>query len=126
MDYVGMQAMRLAAMCQYTVWIVILSVVLAIVISLVALWLTFHLRTETKSMGWRKLSSALLMGTAIPVMHYTGMAAVSFHPILITVDLTHSIEISSLVIVGIGGVTLMVLALAILTSFVDRRMSAQA
>ena len=45
--------------------IVALSVALAIVISLVALWLTFHLRTETKSMGWRKLGSAILMGAAI-------------------------------------------------------------
>jgi Bacterial signalling protein N terminal repeat len=47
---------------------------------LVALWLTFHVRTETNSMGWRKLASAVLMGSAIPVMHYTGMAAVTFRP----------------------------------------------
>src|SRR5437868_7751433 len=80
MHYVGMEAMRLQAMCHYSRGLVSLSVVLAVVISLVALWLTFHLRTETKSMGWRKLASALLMGAAIPVMHYTGMAAVTFRP----------------------------------------------
>lgn len=125
MHYVGMAAMRLPAMCHYSQGLVVLSVVLAIVISLVALWLTFHLRTETKSMGWRKLTSALVMGAAIPVMHYTGMAAVTFTPMASAVDLTHSVEISSLGIVGIGSVTLMVLVLAILTSFVDRRFSAQ-
>jgi PAS domain S-box-containing protein len=125
MHYVGMEAMRLQAMCRYTVWIVIVSLVLAIVISLVALWLTFHLRAQTKSMGWRKLASALLMGIAIPVMHYTGMAAVTFTPMNQPVDLSHSVEITSLGIVGIGGVTLMVLVLAILTSFVDRLFSAQ-
>ena len=69
-----------------------LSVALAVVISLVALWLTFHLRTETKSLGWRKLTSALLMGSAIPVMHYTGMAAVTFMPSAAAVDLTHSVR----------------------------------
>jgi PAS domain S-box-containing protein len=125
MHYVGMVAMRLPAMCQYSWGLVVLSVALAIVISLVALWLTFHLRTETKSMGWRKLASAVLMGAAIPVMHYTGMAAVAFRPLSSAVDLSHSVEISSLGIVGIGGVALMVLVLAILTSFVDRRFSAQ-
>ena len=124
MHYVGMGAMRLPAMCQYAVWIVVLSVVLAIVISLVALWLTFHLRGQTKSMGRRKLVSAILMGSAIPVMHYTGMAAVTFRAMDEPVDLSHSVEISSLGIVGIGGVTFMVLILVILTSFLDRRFSA--
>jgi PAS domain S-box-containing protein len=126
MHYVGMEAMRLPAMCHYSTGLVVLSVVLAIVIALVALWLTFHLRTQTRFMGWRKLASALLMGAAIPVMHYTGMAAVTFTPMASVVDLTHSVEISSLGIVGIGGVTLMILVLAILTSFIDRRFSAQA
>jgi PAS domain S-box-containing protein len=126
MHYIGMEAMRLPAMCRYSSPLVALSVVLAIVISLVALWLTFHLRTETKSMGWRKLASATLMGAAIPVMHYTGMAAVTFHPMAMVLNLKHSVEISSLGIVGIGSVTFMVLVLAIVTSFVDRRLSAQA
>jgi two-component system sensor histidine kinase/response regulator len=125
MHYVGMDAMRLPAMCQYTVWIVVLSVVLAILISLVALWLTFHLRAQTEAIGWRKPASALLMGIAIPVMHYTGMAAVTFRTMDQSVDLTHSVEITSLGIVGIVGVTLVVLVLAIVTSFIDRRFSAQ-
>ena len=105
--------------------LVTLSVVLAIVISLVALWLTFHLRAEINSMSWRKLASAMLMGAAIPVMHYTGMAAASFRPTAVPVDLTHSVKISSIGIVGIGGVAFMTLSLAILTSLVDRRFSAQ-
>src|SRR5450755_3101505 len=125
MHYIGMEAMRLPAMCRYSTGLVSLSVVLAIVISLVALWLTFYLRTEAKSMGWRKVASALLMGAAIPVMHYTGMAAVTFTPMALRLDLTHSLEISSLGTIGIGGVSLMVLGLAILTSFFDRRFSAQ-
>src|SRR5207253_193802 len=54
MHYIGMEAMRLPAMCHYSSALVTLSVVLAIVISLVALWLTFHFREETRSLGWPK------------------------------------------------------------------------
>ncbi len=125
MHYVGMDAMRLPAVCQYSVGIVVLSVVLAVVISLIALWLTFHLRAQTNSMSWPKLSSALLMGAAIPVMHYTGMAAAAFRYTAVTPNLTHSVKISSIGIVGIGTVAFMILSLAILTALVDRRFSAQ-
>jgi PAS domain S-box-containing protein len=125
MHYVGMHAMRLPAMCQYSPSLVALSVILAVLISLIALWLTFHMRSEIKSMSWRKLLSAMLMGVAIPVMHYTGMAAASFRPTAVPLDLTHSIKISSIGVVGIGGVAFMTLSLAILTSLVDRRFSAQ-
>jgi NO-binding membrane sensor protein with MHYT domain len=67
MHYIGMEAMRLPAMCHYSAGLVTLSVLLAIFISLVALWLTFQLRSA--STGWRKAASAILMGSAIPVMH---------------------------------------------------------
>ena len=125
MHYIGMEAMRLPAMCSYSPGLVSLSVVLAIVISLVALWLTFHLRNDTRSLGWRKLASAVVMGAAIPAMHYTGMAAVTFRSMLVPMDLTHSVQISSVGTVGIGGVALLILSLTILTSLMDRRFSAQ-
>jgi PAS domain S-box-containing protein len=125
MHYVGMDAMRLQATCQYSVGLVALSVLLAVAISLVALWLTFHLRAQINSLSWQKLASAILMGAAIPVMHYTGMAAANFRLTAVPPDLAHSIRISSIGIVGIGAVAFMTLSLAILTSLVDRRFSAQ-
>ncbi len=126
MHYIGMAAMRLPATCHYSPAIVVLSVVLALVISLVALWLTFHFRGETTSWSWRKILSALVMGAAIPVMHYTGMAAASFTPsTLVRADLSHALSISSLSIAGVIVVTFMVLGLSLLTSLVDRRFSAQ-
>ncbi|MGB8441546.1 MAG: MHYT domain-containing protein [Candidatus Acidiferrales bacterium] len=78
MHYIGMAAMHLPVMCRYSAAIVAVSVALAIVISFVALLLTFHFRGETTSGGWRKALSAVVMGAAIPVMHYTGMAAARF------------------------------------------------
>src|SRR5580700_3516421 len=70
MHYTGMAAMRLPAMCHYSSGVVALSVVLAVVISLVALWLTFRLRNAVRGAWLPKLASSLLMGAAIQVMHY--------------------------------------------------------
>src|SRR2546427_7469291 len=122
MHYTGMAAMRLSAMCSYSAALVTLSVILAIVISLVALWLTFYFRGETTAWSWRKILSALVMGAAIPVMHYTAMAAASFtaapwaHQ-----DLSHAVSVSSLSVTGITIVTFMVLGLVFLTSLAGRR-----
>ncbi|MGA2811514.1 MAG: response regulator [Candidatus Acidiferrum sp.] len=127
MHYIGMAAMRLSAMCHYSPALVTLSVVLAVVISLVALLLTFHFRRETISWSWKKGASALVMGAAIPVMHYTGMAAATFTPTAMAPDdVTHALNISSLGTVGIILVTFMVLGLTLVTSMADRRFSAQA
>jgi len=123
MHYTGMEAMRLSAMCHYSFPLVTLSVVLAIVISLVALWLTFHFRNDLKARWLPKIASAMLMGAAIPVMHYTGMAAANFISTREAPDLSHAVSVSSLGVAGITIVTLMVLALAVLTSVVDRRFS---
>jgi two-component system sensor histidine kinase/response regulator len=101
-------------------------VLLAIVISMVALWLTFHFRGATTSGGWLKFGSAVVMGLAIPTMHYTGMAAVTFLPLNIVPDVSNSIAISALGVAGVIGVTTIVLAIAIVTSLIDRRFSAQA
>jgi two-component system sensor histidine kinase/response regulator len=123
MHYTGMAAMRLPAMCHYSSALVTLSVALAIVISLVALWLTFRLRNDVKGKWLPKIASAVLMGAAIPVMHYTGMAAAGFTFTGEAPNLSHAVSVSSLGITGITIVTFMVLGLAVLTSVVDRRFS---
>jgi two-component system, sensor histidine kinase and response regulator len=127
MHYLGMVAMRLPAMCTFSPVLITISVVLAIVISFVALRLAFHFRQEMSSWAWRKAVSALVMGAAIPVMHYTGMAAATFMPARLAPEsLSHALSISSLGTAGILIVTFMVLALTLLTSVADRRFSAQA
>src|SRR3979490_2228079 len=74
MHYIGMAAMRLPAMCMFSSFLVVLSVVFAVLISLAALWITFHFRDDKAGSGWEKTTGAVVMGAAIPVMHYTGMA----------------------------------------------------
>src|SRR3989454_3060769 len=124
MHYIGMDAMRLPAICRSNSSLVVLSVVFAVLISFAALWITFHFRGE-KTGSREKLAGAVVMGAAIPVMHYTGMAAASFTPSGMPADLSHAVSVSTLGTAGITAVTFVVLGLALLTSWVDRRFAAQ-
>src|ERR1700719_3210584 len=125
MHYIGMAAMRLPAICQFNSSLVVMSVVFAVLISFAALWITFHFRDEKKGIGWEKLAGAVVMGAAIPVMHYTGMAAASFTASGAPADLSHAVSISALGTAGIAAFTFVVLGLALLTSRADRRFAAQ-
>jgi PAS domain S-box-containing protein len=125
MHYIGMAAMRLPALCLFNSFLVILSVVFAVLISLAALWIAFHFRDEKTGIGWEKLAGAAVMGGGVSVMHYTGMAAASFIPSGVPADLSHAVSISTLGTAGIADVTFIVLGLALLTSSMDRRFAAQ-
>jgi PAS domain S-box-containing protein len=125
MHYIGMAAMRLPAMCQFNSSLVFMSVVFAVLISFAALWIAFHFRDEKTGIGREKLAGAVVMGAAIPVMHYTGMAAARFTPSGMPADLSRAVSISTLGTAGITAVTFVVLGLALVTSWMDRRFAAQ-
>jgi PAS domain S-box-containing protein len=120
LHYTGMAAMRLPAMCHYSPPIVALSVLFAIAGSLLSLRLTFLFRDQATGRKLRKAASALLMGAAICVMHYTGMAAGRFTASGTVPNLSHAVHVTSLGIAGIVSVTVMVLVGAVVTSLVDR------
>src|SRR3989454_1617034 len=121
MHYIGMAAMRLPAVSHFNSVLVVLSVVLAVLISFVALSIVFQFRNEQTGIGWGKLAGAIVMGSAIPVMHYTGMAAASFTPSSVPADLSHAVSISLVGTTGIAVVTFLVIGLALLTSWMERR-----
>jgi NO-binding membrane sensor protein with MHYT domain len=75
MHYTGMAAMLMPADIHYSQALVSASLAIAIVASIVALWLAFNLRGK-----WQMLGSALVMGVAVCGMHYTGMHAATFVP----------------------------------------------
>ncbi len=125
MHYIGMAAMRIPAVSQFNPFLVVLSVVLAVLISLGALSIAFQFRHEKRGIGWEKIAGAIVLGAAIPVMHYTGMAAASFTPSSMPADLSHAVSISVVGTAGIAAVTFIVLGLALLTSSVDRRFAEQ-
>ena len=122
--YIGMAAMRLPAITQFSFLRVTLSIFLAVVFSLLALLLAFDLREETKWSVPRRLGSAILMGIAVSTMHYAGMAAADFIPAP-PPNFSHAMSISPLGNNGIAIVTLIVIVAAMVTSSVDRRAEAE-
>jgi two-component system, sensor histidine kinase and response regulator len=125
MHYIGMEAMRLPAMCEYSPDLVRLSIFLAVVIAFTALQMSYAFRGGT-GWSWYKVGTAVTMGAAIPIMHYVGMAAVTFVEMPAEkVDLTHAVGISDLGTLSIAAVTLIILGLVFITSTVDRKFSTQ-
>jgi PAS domain S-box-containing protein len=124
MHYIGMDAMRLAAVCIYSPALVTLSVALAISISFVALRLGFALRDQPAFWAWRKAGSAALVGLAISSMHYVGMASATFVPgPLATSQLAHAVDVTGLGLTCIAAFTLVILALALAASTINRQTS---
>lgn len=76
MHFIGMLAMDLSMSMSYNATLTVLSMIIAISSSMFALWLVsgeqLHLR--------RLLPGAVVMGTGIVAMHYTGMAALEVTP----------------------------------------------
>jgi PAS domain S-box-containing protein len=127
MHYIGMDAMRLPATCSYSPGLVALSIVLAIAISFAALRLTFAARHDGSILGWRKGGSAVVMGVAIPVMHYVGMTAVRFMPAPLEMSaVRHAVSVSALGLTSIVTATVTILGLAVITSMIDQKFRIQA
>lgn len=81
MHYTGMAAMQMTPPIIYAPLPYAASMVIAVVASAAALWLSFRQLSEPA--GRRvvfRLLSAIVMGLAIAGMHYTGMAAAQFAP----------------------------------------------
>ncbi len=73
MHYLGMAGMQMAAEVAYDQALVALSVLIAVVASIAALYLAFNFERASQIS-----LSALVMGAAVCGMHYTGMAAATF------------------------------------------------
>jgi NO-binding membrane sensor protein with MHYT domain len=71
MHYTGMWAVQVQGTISYNAGLVLLSIVIAIVASTVALWFTVLLDSITL-----RVVGGMIMGIAVTGMHYTGMAAV--------------------------------------------------
>jgi PAS domain S-box-containing protein len=126
MHYVGMAAMRLRAMCMLGTGLVLLSIVLAVAISFVALQLAFARRSDRSNWSQRKIVSGLLMGAAIPTMHYVGMAAENFVPQPgFSAGVAHAITITAFGLSVIVVATVIILSHVYWISTIDRRFAHQ-
>lgn len=120
MHYLGMSAMRSSAMHHYNHKLVVLSLVVAVVFSWMALWISFFLRNDHVQQEWLRLGGATLMGTGIAAMHYTAMSAVTFMPGEMLYSPIGTVRVSTLGIAAVVLTTIFVLFGALLTAFFDR------
>jgi len=80
MHYSGMAAMQMSVALRYDLPMFLLSILVAVVLAIIALWIRFGLKRLNLAPQWLTLLSSLVMGGAISGMHYTGMAAARFVP----------------------------------------------
>ncbi|WP_159822268.1 MHYT domain-containing protein [Colwellia sp. 20A7] len=81
MHYVGMAAMEMAPLLRYNFTIFAISILVAVALATLALWIRFGLKST--KIHWlnnyvKTIISSFVMGAAISSMHYTGMAAARF------------------------------------------------
>ncbi|MFP6847099.1 MAG: PAS domain S-box protein [Pseudomonas sp.] len=77
MHYSGMAAMQMAPLLRYDPWMFALSILVAVCLAILSLWVRFGLEGRLPALS-ALLLSALVMGLAISGMHYIGMAAARF------------------------------------------------
>jgi diguanylate cyclase len=123
MHYIGMAAMIIPAAIEWNWLLVSASIAIAVVASLAALTMAFHLRRDNQRLfGWTKLGAALIMGIAVVGMHYTGMAAAQFGaPVGASpASAMPGLHVQGLSVAVIAG-TLLILGLALASAAIDER-----
>ena len=120
LHYIGMASMRAPVMHHYAPAIVALSVVFAVGFSFLSLRMSFFFRDGNRGPPRRRSASILLLGAAICVMHYTGMAAVTFTGSSAPPDLSRALPVSFLGFLAIASIAVTVLGAVVVTSMFDR------
>lgn len=132
MHYVGMAAMDMSVLLRYDIFMFCLSIVVAVVLAILSLWISFGLKQfgdTSLSKNMKMLISSSVMGAAISGMHYTGMAAARFvlPPGLEISNQTNAISLY--LALGVTGITViiigMVLAVNVLFSYKDKSVIAE-
>ena len=79
MHYLGMAASEWLPVMRYDPWGFAASVLVAVALSILALWVRFGLERRVQwRTRWLNWTAGSVMGVAIAAMHYTGMAALRF------------------------------------------------
>ncbi|MBP3951358.1 MHYT domain-containing protein [Bacillus suaedae] len=103
MHYIGMSAIQFPGILSYRDMPLLLSIVIAVAVSFVALYL-FRVLQKINT-GWVTVPVAIVMGLAISGMHYTGMVASEFCLPIANQDLLGSSPVRSREFLGtISGV----------------------
>jgi PAS domain S-box-containing protein len=121
MHYTGMAALRMPAHVYYDPFLFALSVVVAVTLSGLALYVLHSNETWHRLSRFQaRLCAALVMGLAVTVMHYTGMFATYFYPDTGGVASGTTFD-GTLMAIAVGSLTLMISGIAVSAALLDRR-----
>ena len=122
MHYTGMAALLVEPGIVWSWGWVALSVIIALLASAAALWLTFRLRQDVGRVALMRAGAAVIMGIAIAGMHYTGMLAANFPG---HTHATHMGVNTRWLALVVTLVTLAILGITLLVSMFDARLQAR-
>ncbi len=126
MHYLGMASMEMSAFVDWNLPLVLASVVIAFLASLAALFLLRRIGQSAEGFGFmRRVAAALLLGFGVAGLHYTAMAASSFHMTMGHSIAQHGLSTDSLVVMLSFGTGVM-LAVLIAGAGIDQRRAALA
>ncbi|MGP7819531.1 bifunctional diguanylate cyclase/phosphodiesterase [Niallia sp. 01092] len=121
MHYVGMMAMVMEVNYAYHIGYFILSIIIAIVVSFVSLYIFGSLYKYMKNVIY-KVVTAIIMGMAVASMHYTGMYAVRYY-VVSTINITeqymHHMNMNFFTTIVTLGIVI-ILVTSIVSSLIDR------
>jgi two-component system, sensor histidine kinase and response regulator len=127
MHYTGMAAMRMNAVMRYDPVLFVVSVIVAVVLAITALYTKFLAsgRPGGVHRWWTKLGAAAVMGFAVAGMHYTGMAAAHVFPSPSAGPIGAGLDPTFLG-AWVSVATVLITGLAIFVTVVDSRLEAAA
>ncbi|EGM71541.1 putative sensory/regulatory protein [Shewanella sp. HN-41] len=121
MHYVGMAAMEMAPLLRYDPLIFALSIVVAVLLAIIALWVRTGLNqliSSNMSTIASNFIASIVMGLAISGMHYTGMAAARFvRPEGLELSQQTS-EISFYLALGVSVITTVIICLVLIVNVI--------
>ncbi|WP_144510460.1 EAL domain-containing protein [Bacillus sp. FJAT-22090] len=121
MHYIGMYAMKMDIIYTYDKLLFATSIVIAVVVSLIAIYIFSALQRYMVN-RFIQLLTSMVMGLAISSMHYTGMAALTFYVPLDFIPVSRHMHMTEMYGLGISVAIGMAILLGflLLSSLVDR------
>jgi len=128
MHYIGMEAMRMEGL-RYSFPLFLLSLLVAFVLALGALFLHFRVRRlPAMSEAWLRMMASGFMGCAVAGMHYTAMEAALFYDVASNESGSAQPEESlseAALVSAIGSFAGLILGLSLMVTWADRQRSIQ-
>ena len=123
MHYVGMAAVQVTPFIEFNGAIVAVSVGVAVALAAVGVTLTFKFARHDGS-EWQKVLAAMVMGSAVAGMHYTGMAASNFPANCLPSPGAWDLPSAGMAF-SIGTAAVLILGLTVATTVLDARLAEQ-